>query len=329
MAMTPDRLLRNLDWNLLHTFVTIVDEGSITAAAHKLAYSQPSVSNALKRLEDSLGTVLLVRKKGTFTLTHKGRMVYEYATSANTILVQMADQFARQDAQLGGELAIQIASHIFNPPFDQSLKAFHADHPDVLITINTHPSKDILKHLMNREVNIGLSNMKSVHSTLNFELIGYEEMGFYCGPDHPLFGKENASLDELGGLPYISFESDQPGEGLSDIAQLRASHRNWGRTVAISSNEEEVRRLIVTGLGFGALTVEGAKAFVSQGLLWPININAPLPSCEVYLATPAAVPLTEAEARFVSLLRQSSAEFMRRRFFSQGGVGLMSLNRSA
>lgn len=317
MATTPDRLLRNLDWNLLHSFVTIVDEGGITAAAHKLAYSQPSVSNALKRLEESLGCVLLVRKKGTFTLTHKGRMVYEYATSANTILVQMADQFVRHEANLGGELAIQIASHIYSPPFDQSLQHFHADYPDVLITINTHPSKDILKHLMNREINIGLSNMKSAHSALNFELIGFEKMGFYCGPGHPLFGKENASLDELGGLPYVSFESDQPGEGLSAIAQLRASHRNWGRTVAISSNEEEIRRFILAGLGFGALTVEGAKPFVSQGFLWPININAPLPSCEVFLVTPAATPLTEAEARFTALLRHNSAEYLRSRYFGE------------
>lgn len=316
MPATPDQLLRNLDWNLLYTFVTIVDEGSITAAAHKLSYSQPSVSNALKRLEESLDSALLIRKKGTFTLTNKGRLVYEHATSANTILVQMADQFARQGAQLSGELNIQIASHICNLPFDESLKAFHWEYPDVLITINSHPSKDILRHVAGHDVNLGLSNMKSSHSALNFDLIGYENMGFYCGPDHPLFGKENASLDELGGLPYVSFESDQPGEGLSEIARLRAAHRNWGRTVAISSNEEEVRRMILANLGFGTLTVEGAKPFVSQGLLWPININAPLPSCEVYLVTPSAIPLSEPEARFVGIMRQRSSTSMRARYFS-------------
>ena len=37
-----DRLLRNLDWNLLYLFITIIEEGGITAAAHKLALSQPA-----------------------------------------------------------------------------------------------------------------------------------------------------------------------------------------------------------------------------------------------------------------------------------------------
>lgn len=316
MSNTPEQLLRNLDWNLLYTFVTIVDEGSITAAAYKLSYSQPSVSNALKRLEENLDCTLLIRKKGTFTLTNKGRLVYEHVTSANTILIQMADQFARHKTQLKGELNIQIASHIFNLAFDESLKVFHEEYPDVLITINSHPSKDILRHIAGHEINLGLSNMKSPDSALNFDLIGYEKMGFYCGPDHPLFGKQNASLDELGGLPYISFESDQPGEGLSEIARLRASHRNWGRTVAISSNEEEVRRMILANLGFGALTVEGAKPYVDQGLLWLININAPLPSCDVFLVTPTAISLSEPEARFVSILRQRSGKGMRARYFS-------------
>ncbi len=48
MLNPKDRLLRNLDWNLLYTFLTIVNEGGISAAARKLSLSQPSVSNAFE-----------------------------------------------------------------------------------------------------------------------------------------------------------------------------------------------------------------------------------------------------------------------------------------
>ncbi|MCE7630339.1 LysR family transcriptional regulator, partial [Vibrio fluvialis] len=60
---------------------TIVNEGGISAAARKLSLSQPSVSNALKRLEEHVDKRLILRKKGVFALTLHGMRVYEYASS--------------------------------------------------------------------------------------------------------------------------------------------------------------------------------------------------------------------------------------------------------
>lgn len=52
---------RTLDLNLLRVFDVVMAEGSITRAAQRLAMTQPAVSNALKRLRDSLGEDLLIR----------------------------------------------------------------------------------------------------------------------------------------------------------------------------------------------------------------------------------------------------------------------------
>ena len=56
-----DLIRRQFDWNLLHTFTVIVEERSITGAANRLFLRQPSVSNALKRLEDQIGARLIDR----------------------------------------------------------------------------------------------------------------------------------------------------------------------------------------------------------------------------------------------------------------------------
>lgn len=50
-----ERLARELDWNLLRTFIVLAQSGSVTRAADKLRLKQPTVSSALKRLEDRLG----------------------------------------------------------------------------------------------------------------------------------------------------------------------------------------------------------------------------------------------------------------------------------
>jgi DNA-binding transcriptional LysR family regulator len=52
---------RTLDLNLLRVFDTVMAEGNITRAAERLSMTQPSVSNALKRLRDATGEDLLTR----------------------------------------------------------------------------------------------------------------------------------------------------------------------------------------------------------------------------------------------------------------------------
>ena len=52
---------RTLDLNLLRVYDAVMAEGNITRAAERLSMSQPAVSNALKRLRDSLGEDLLTR----------------------------------------------------------------------------------------------------------------------------------------------------------------------------------------------------------------------------------------------------------------------------
>lgn len=71
-----EKLSNQLDWNLLRTFMVIVQEGSITAAAGRLLLTQPAVSLALKRLEERLGRRLIDRGPGRFEVTDAGEMIY-------------------------------------------------------------------------------------------------------------------------------------------------------------------------------------------------------------------------------------------------------------
>lgn len=72
----PERIARELDWNLLRTFVVLAESHSVTDAASQLRLKQPSVSTALKRLEDRvwaqvdqpLSWLLCPHRSGTFVV---------------------------------------------------------------------------------------------------------------------------------------------------------------------------------------------------------------------------------------------------------------------
>ena len=59
-------------------FVAIVEEGSISKAAKKLYISQPTLSQFLSKLENSLNVRLVTRSNNVIALTEAGRLYYEY-----------------------------------------------------------------------------------------------------------------------------------------------------------------------------------------------------------------------------------------------------------
>ena len=72
-----------MDLKQLLYFVTVVNEGNITAAARKLHIAQPALSNHIKNLEDDLDMKLFYRGPRKITLTDAGEILY---TKANNIL---------------------------------------------------------------------------------------------------------------------------------------------------------------------------------------------------------------------------------------------------
>ena len=70
-----------MDLTLIDIFLTIVEMRSISAAAEKLYLSQPTISNRLAKLEESLGGTLIHRGQGikTITLTPKGEEFIAFA----------------------------------------------------------------------------------------------------------------------------------------------------------------------------------------------------------------------------------------------------------
>jgi LysR family transcriptional regulator, mexEF-oprN operon transcriptional activator len=81
---------RNLDLNLLRVFVVVAETGSVTAAAAKLYLTQPAISAALRRLNESVGVPLFARQGRGVTLTSRGERLLAQAGPHLASLVDAA-----------------------------------------------------------------------------------------------------------------------------------------------------------------------------------------------------------------------------------------------
>jgi len=302
-----DKFVTNLDWNLLRTFVVIVEEGGITAAATRLLRRQPTVSAALARLEARIGSRLIERGGGAFRLTAAGRALYRECTDIYGAVARLGDLTHAATQGLTGHVQIVLASHVVTPILDQTLAHFHRTYPEVTFEIRVETSRDVLSGVLEKSAPLGICLLSRRPQRLDCELIYREYFGFFCGPPHPLYGRRELELDDLRGCAAVSFDTDSMDDALRPVAVFRRDNGLDHNIVGRSSHLEEVRRLIACGLGIGPLPLHVVRADIENGTLWRLPPYRDPPAIDIHLVTNPASRLSRAEARFVAALKAAIA----------------------
>jgi DNA-binding transcriptional LysR family regulator len=307
--MTPPRrrFVWEIDWNLLRTFMVIVQERGLTAAGEKLSLKQPTVSNALKRLETHMGAKLLERNASHFAVTAAGQRLFDDCVALFDIVSGLPQQMEEQPEDLTGHIEIALASHVVCPFFDDVLGAFHTALPQVTVAMTVMSSQEVMAAVANRDASFGVCLMQERMAKLDYETLYRESFGYFCGPRHPLFGKQNLTLSDLRREAYVSFKTDQMSGALWPVALLRQQEGFEGPTVGTSSHLEEVKRLIIAGFGFGPLPVHVVEEDVKVGRLWRLPPYDNAPVVDVYLVHDRAARLSRAERILLADLRRAVA----------------------
>ncbi|MEM9635858.1 MAG: LysR substrate-binding domain-containing protein, partial [Pseudomonadota bacterium] len=137
--------------------------------------------------------------------------------------------------------------------------------------------------------------------------VGYvlsQEFKVFCGAEHAYFGQSPISLRDLRREPFISFSCATDASGLEPMTDLRNRAKIGQRTTGESTNFEEVRRMIVAGLGIGILPYPAVKDDVENGVLWPIDIAEEAIGADVYLVHAPDQDLKPSETKFVELVKE-------------------------
>ncbi|MBZ9966861.1 LysR family transcriptional regulator [Mesorhizobium sp. BR1-1-2] len=69
--------MTDIDWNLIKSFVTVAETGSLSAAARKLSASQPTLGRHISELEQALGVILFRRGRSGYAMTEAGATLFE------------------------------------------------------------------------------------------------------------------------------------------------------------------------------------------------------------------------------------------------------------
>lgn len=303
----PERLARELDWNLLRVFLALAEAGSVTGAAERLSLKQPSVSAALKRLEDRVGARLIDRARGRFHLTAPGLRLLDEAREVEAAILRLADRITEAEGQVTGHVTIALASHVVCPLFDTVLAGFCADHPGATVSLEVMASRDALALVAARRASFALCLMPLRPAGVVAELFYRESFGLFCGRSHPLDGARSLPAGGLAGQAVVSFQTDREGDALGAVTALRRRLGMGERVVGSSAHLEEVRRMIEAGIGIGPLPVHVVARDLAEGRLWQLPPLRGLPVVDVHLCHAPGLRRNPAEADLLARLQATIA----------------------
>lgn len=194
-------------------YITIVEEGSLTAASRKLRIAQPALSNQIKALETAYGARLFYRGARRLELTDAGRILYQKAKWMTEIETAARNEIASGFGGTKGTLRIGISSSFENERLLDALVDFSERYPDTEISVFEAELPELLKKLQNGQVEAifvrliknDAENLDVLYTHPDTLVAAYRDGAFFA--EDP---SDAVSLGQLQSLPLSLMERSVP-----------------------------------------------------------------------------------------------------------------------
>lgn len=227
----------------LEYFIEVARQKSFSKAAEALHVSQPSISKAIKELENQLGSVLFYRNTKNVELTDAGEAILEQAQ-------QIISSFQNINAQLRGITQMQTGKiHIGLPPitgvsgFAQLLGRFKSEYPNIQINLYEYGSKKIEMGIQDGSLDMGIIYVPCENGQL-YETISFvqDPLKIIMHPEHPLAGKTIVTYQELRDEHFVLYSSDYI---LHDKIIERCKQAGFSPHIIFETSQRELMTQIV------------------------------------------------------------------------------------
>ena len=292
--------------SLYHIFSAVAEAESISGAAKELFISQPAVSKAIKKLEESLGTILLYRNSRGVNLTHEGTVLYEYIHSAFET-IYAGEESLKHINELGiGHIHIGVSSTLCKHVLLPYLKGFLELHPHTQIAIDCQSTLHTVKLLENKEIDIGLIAQPDSNKKLQYITIGHLQDTFVASPQYVngLLQREQISEKQLLEKSKLILLDKKNLTRRYVDRYLNKWNIDTDDAMEVSSMELLID-FVKTGLGTGCVIKQFVLEELEKGQIVEISIPNVMKQRDVSFAYSALVPLTGSTKAFVDYINDT------------------------
>jgi DNA-binding transcriptional LysR family regulator len=235
--------MRNLDLDLLRTFVAIADAESFAGAAQRVHRTQSAVSQRMQRLESHVGKPLMSKQGRTKRLTDDGMKLLDFARR----IILLNDEANAALASRHGQTDVvrlgasnDIAENILPIMLGRIAKS----HPNVLLEVRTGRSPFLMEELKKGELDLAITTR--LDPNLPRIALRSSPTVWLCAAEYQFERRKQ--------LPLILSNEPSLFRALA-IDALDRAHLAW-RIAYLSLNLPAIRAAVRAGLGITARNIE-------------------------------------------------------------------------
>lgn len=195
----------------------IIEAGSINEAAKRLFLTQPSLSNAVKELENEMGIQIFQRSSGGISLTAEGR---EFMTYSKQILdqVNLMNERYKNGQQRKQSFSVSAQHYAFVVhAFVELIKSVNAN--EYQFTLRETETQNIFNDLAQFKSELGILYTNGFNQKIMQRLFKENNLVFtplfvakphiFVSRYNPLTSKSSVNLSDLEDYPYLSYEQGE------------------------------------------------------------------------------------------------------------------------
>lgn len=282
-------------------FCKVAQNHSFSKAAQELFLSQPAVSQAIRQLEEQLGTQLFLRSSKRVELTAEGQLLYEYASSALGLLESAEQQLGGLQTLSVGQLRLGAGDitvrHLLLPCLEQ----FHQLYPQVHLSIYNRTSAGSLELLRAGRIDAAFVSLPIEDERIAVHWETPVQDIFVAGERFSHLRSRPISDRELSALPLIMLEQKANSRSYVQRFFLRRGI-DLKPEIELASYElmSELARI---NLGLSCLVRQFCQQELDDGKIFEVPLQNPIPERSIGMVSLSGVSLSPAVSRFLELLQ--------------------------
>ena len=236
---------------------TIADTQSISKAAEELFIAQPSLSQALQRIERELGTHLFIREPRGMKLTYAGEKYYLMAKEILDIYSDFKSEITHINELKAGRLVIGIARYMGMNILPNILPKFNKNYPNIEIIIREENTRVLENLVLGGNVDFALTHVhkKEMNEKINYEILKEDEFLLvtpkaYLKDSDKIKVKDGKSYVDLRDLEGEKFILLDINKGIRKVQDRTIKSYGISPDVVFTTkNFETAKRLAANGMG--------------------------------------------------------------------------------
>ncbi|WP_341281877.1 LysR family transcriptional regulator [Paenibacillus sp. FSL H8-0537] len=292
----------NLEWYRI--FLHTARCKNLTRAAQELHITQPSVSYAIKQMEDALQLKLFHRLSKGVELTEEGRALQGYVEQSFSMLDSAQKHLQNMKLLSEGEIRIGASDSLIKHLLLPQLNAFHRDYPGIRIRLSHGKTPDITQRLREGDIDCAIIHLPINDSQLNIQTLAVLEDCFVVGEAYAELARGSAAngaltMQQLAELPLLLLS---PGSSTREFVEQWFAGKGQAVKPDIELGSIDLLAQFAR-LGYGAAFI--SRSFVQEelnnGMLYEVFVEDPLPPRSIGLAVRQDRKLSVAAERFVEM----------------------------